>query len=61
MGEISRIAKENAVKYIEDKYGFAAEVTGADVCTKRLEALAHPTILGCAVISFCQEMRFRDW
>lgn len=51
MREISQISKENAVNYIKDKYGFEAEVTGVDVCTKRFEVLAHPTILGCAVVS----------
>ena len=55
MREISRIAQQNAVSYIKDKYGLDAEVTGADVCTKRFEVLAHPTILGCAVISMKYE------
>lgn len=60
MQEISQTAKENAADYIMEKYGFAAEAVGADVCTERDGAFSHPTITGCAVVTMeYGEKRFK--
>lgn len=55
MKEITWKAEENAVNYIEDKYGITVEATGASACTMRYEVLSHPTIVGCAVVSMKYE------